>query len=155
EAQKLQGFRTALAVPMLREGVLLGVIIMWRLKVEPFTDKQIALVTTFADEAAIAIENVRLFKGLEARTEQLTRSVDERTGLGEVSRALSSTLELEAVLQTIVSRASQLAGADGCSIYEYQEGAEEFQVRATHNFDPSFVEAPRALPLRKGEGAMG
>ena len=75
--------------------------------------------------------------------------------LGEVSRAVSSTLDLEVVLQTIVSRASQLAGADACAIYEYQEGAEEFQVRATHNLDVSFVTALRAMPLRKGEGAMG
>ncbi len=147
--------RTLLGVPMRREGVLIGVIAMWRTEVRPFTDKQIELVETFADQAVIAIENVRLLQELQARTRELGRSVEELKALGEVSRAVSSTLDLEVVLQTIVSRASQLAGADGCAIYEYEEGAEEFQVRATYNFDASFVEALRAMPLRKGEGAMG
>src|SRR5262249_24431298 len=118
-------------------------------------DSEIALLETFADQAAIAIENGRLFNELRTRTEQLTRSVDTLTALGEVSRALSSTLDLEAVLQTIVSRATQLATADGCAIYEYHEGTGEFQVRAAHNFDAAFVAALRAMPLRKGEGAMG
>jgi signal transduction histidine kinase len=77
------------------------------------------------------------------------------TALGEVSRAVSSTLDVETVLDTIVSRASQLAGAAGCSIYEYDEGAEQFALRATHNYDAEFVEALRAVPLRKGEGLMG
>jgi signal transduction histidine kinase len=111
--------------------------------------------TTFADQAVIAIENVRLFTELEARTAELTRSVGELTALGEVSQALSSTLDLETVLNTIVSRASQLAGAAGCSIYEYDEAAEQFDLRATYNDDTAFVEALRAAPLRKGEGLMG
>jgi two-component system, NtrC family, sensor kinase len=149
------GHRTTLAVPLLREGQPVGVIMVRRLEVRPFTGKQMALLQTFADQAVIAIENVRLFSELQARTEQLTRSVDRLTALGEVSRALSSTLDLDAVLRMIVSRASELAGADGCVIYEFQESAEQFQVRATHNFDASFVGALRAMPLRKGEWAMG
>jgi signal transduction histidine kinase len=155
EAQRLLGLRTGLGVPLLKEDVLIGVFAIWRTEVRPFTDKQIGLVTTFADQAVIAIENVRLLQELQERTRELGRSVEELKALGEVSRAVSSTLDLEVVLQTIVSRASQLAGADGCAIYEYEEGAEEFQVRATHNFDASFVEALQAMPLRKGEGAMG
>src|SRR5262249_20093555 len=104
ELVKQQGYRAVLAVPMLREGALLGVIALLKPQPEPFTDKQIELVTPFADQAVIAIENVRLFKELEARTAELTRSVDELTALGEVSRALSSTLNLDTVLATIVSR---------------------------------------------------
>ena len=141
--------------PTLARRAAIGVIYVRRSEVQPFTDKQVALLKTFAAQAVIAIENVRLFQELQARTRELGRSVEELKTLGEVSRALSSTLDLEVVLQTIVSRASQLAGADGCAIYEYQEGTEEFQVRATHNFDASFVQALRAMPLRKGEGAMG
>jgi signal transduction histidine kinase len=147
--------RTVLAVPLLREGALAGVIAMWRREVRPFTDKQVALVRTFADQAVIAIENVRLFKELEARTGELTQSVEKLTALGEVSHALSSTLDIEAVLDTIVSRASELAGAAGCSIYEYDEAAEQFELRATHHDDREFVVALRAAPLRKGEGLMG
>jgi signal transduction histidine kinase len=149
------GARTTLGVPLLREGAALGTIQLRRAVVNPFTDKQIALLQTFADQAVIAIENVRLFQELEARTAELTRSVGELTALGEVSQALSSTLDVETVLNTIVSRASQLAGAAGCSIYEYDEAAEQFDLRATYNYDPEFVEALRAAPLRKSEGLMG
>jgi signal transduction histidine kinase/CheY-like chemotaxis protein len=140
---------------MLREGIPIGVIAVSRAEAGPFSDNQIELLKTFADQAVIAIENVRLFKELQARTAELTQSVEKLTALGEVSRAVSSTLDVETVLDTIVSRASQLAGADGCSIYEYDEGAERFELRATHNFDAEFVEAIRAVPLRKGEGLMG
>ena len=98
---------------MLRASELLGVIAIYRHEVRPFTDSQIALMETFADQAVIAIENARLFKELQARTAELTRSVEELQALGEVSQALSSTLDLETVLSTIVSRANQLAGADG------------------------------------------
>ncbi len=149
------GMRSGLFVPMLREGSPIGVIAVARAEPGPFSDNQIELLKTFADQAVIAIENVRLFKELQARTAELTQSVEKLTALGEVSRAVSSTLDVETVLATIVSRASQLAGADGCSIYEYDEGAKRFELRATHNFDAGFVEAIRALPLRKGEGLMG
>jgi signal transduction histidine kinase len=81
--------------------------------------------------------------------------VEQLTALGEVSRAVSATLDVESVLDTIVSRASQLAGADGCSIYEYDEGSEQFYLRATYNLAAAFVDAIRAVPLRKGEGVMG
>jgi signal transduction histidine kinase len=149
------GARSSLWVPMLREGAPIGVITVGRAGPRPFSDSEIELLKTFADQAVIAVENVRLFKEVEARTGELTRSVEKLTALGEVSHALSSTLDVEAVLNTIVSRASQLAGAAGCSIYEYDEGAEQFELRATHNYDPEFVEALRAAPLRKGEGLMG
>ncbi len=149
------GSRSGLFVPLLREGAPIGVISVRRAEPGPFSDSQIELLKTFADQAVIAIENVRLFKELQARTGELTQSVEKLTALGEVSRAVSSTLDVETVLDTIVSRASQLAGADGCSIYEYDEVTERFELRATHNFDAAFVEAIRAVPLRKGEGLMG
>ena len=133
----------------------IGVIMVARAETGPFSDNEIELLKTFADQAVIAVENVRLFKELQARTGELTQSVEKLTALGEVSRAVSSTLDVETVLDTIVSRASQLAGAAGCSIYEYDEGAEQFELRATHNDDAAFVEALRAVPLRKGEGLMG
>jgi signal transduction histidine kinase len=149
------GARSVLCVPMLREGAPIGVIGMARAEPGPFSDNEIELLKTFADQAVIAIENVRLFKELEARTGELTKSVEKLTALGEVSRAVSSTLDVETVLNTIVSRASQLAGAGGCSIFEYDAAAEQFELRATHNDDTAFVEALRAVPLRKGEGLMG
>ncbi len=149
------GFRSGLYVPMLREGAPIGVIVVGRAEPGPFSDSQVELLKTFADQAVIAVENVRLFKELQSRTGELTRSVEQLTALGEVSRAVSSTLDVETVLDTIVSRATQLAGADGCAIYEYDDTTEAFHVRATHSVDPALVETLRAMPLRKGEGVMG
>jgi signal transduction histidine kinase len=155
ELARAVGYRSGLYVPMLREGTPIGVIAVARAEPGPFSDSEIELLKTFADQAVIAIENVRLFKELEARTGELTRSVDQLTALGEISQAVSSTLDVETVLQTIVTRASQLAGADGCAIYEYDDATEAFHIRAAHNLNPSLVETLRAAPLRKGEGTMG
>jgi GAF domain-containing protein len=155
EMRHAVGFRSILSVPMLRDGKPLGVIAVGRATPGPFSENQIALLQTFADQAVIAIENVRLFKELQERTAQLSRSVDELTALGRVSQALSSTLELETVLSTIVQRAIELSGADGGSVYEYDDMAEEFRLRATRNFEEELVEAARTMPLRRGEGALG
>ncbi len=148
--------RTILAVPMLRTGELLGVILIYRQEVRPFTDSQVALMETFADQAAIAIENARLLTELRNRTAELTRSVGELTALGAVSEALSSTLDVDVVLDTIVTRANDLIGADGCTIFEYDEAAEQFHLRATRNLEPRLVQLARGTPLRKGDqGILG
>jgi signal transduction histidine kinase len=155
EAQRIARFRTVLGVPMLREGVPIGVFFIWREEVNPFTDRQIELVTIFADQAGIALENTRLLGELQTRTDELTRSVQELTALSDVSRALSSTLDLDAVLQTIVARANQLAAADGCSVFEYDEATEAFHLRATNNLDEEVVHLARQTPIRRGEGVQG
>jgi signal transduction histidine kinase len=104
----------------------------------------------------IAIENARLLNELQARTQELTRSVGELTALGEVGRALSSTLDVDVVLDTIVTRANDLIGADGCTIFEYDEITEQFHLRATRNLEPRLVELARGTPLRKGDqGILG
>jgi GAF domain-containing protein len=149
------GVQSALAVPLLRDDVVLGVIRVSRKQVRPFTDKQAALLKTFADQAVIAIENVRLFNELQARTRELTRSVRQLTALGEVGQAVSSTLDVETVLTTIASRASQLAGTETCAVYEYDEVREEFHLRATHNVDERVLALTRVRPIRKGEGVAG
>jgi GAF domain-containing protein len=91
---------------------------------------KITLLQTFADRAVIAIENARLLSELQERTQELTRSVDQLTALGEVGRAVSSTLGLETVLTTIVSRAVELSGLDEGVVFEYDEGEEAFVQRA-------------------------
>jgi len=148
------GYHSAAAVPILRDGLAVGSIAVTRAQTGLLPDRQIDLLKTFADQAVIAIENVRLFKELEARTAELTRSVGELTALGEVSQALSSTLDLDTVLTTVVNRAVELAAADGGSIFEYDETAQEFQPRvSTEAVD--VVAATRQTHLRKGEGAVG
>jgi signal transduction histidine kinase len=152
---ELGGVRTVLAVPMQKEERLLGAIVVFRPEVRAFTQKQIDLVSTFADQAVIAIENVRLFKELEARTDSLARSVAQLTALSEVGQALSSTLDLETVLKTIAARAIELSGQDAGVIYEYDPSTEGFELRATQNFDAQSVAGLRGAAIRKGEGAVG
>jgi GAF domain-containing protein/anti-sigma regulatory factor (Ser/Thr protein kinase) len=149
------GFRTVLATPLLRESVAIGAIVIRRMEVRPFTDKQIKLLETFADQAVIAIENVRLFQELEARTRELARSVGELRALGEVGQAVSSTLDLQQVLSTIVGHAVQLSGADGGAIYEYEESMQEFHLRGSHQIEKELVEALRSSPIQLGSGAVG
>src|SRR6516162_8294258 len=137
------GVRTTLGVPLIRAEALLGVIIIYRQEVRPFSDGQVELVKTFADQAVIAIENVRLFAELRERTAELGRSVDELTALGQVSQALSSTLDLETVLTTIVGRAVELSGTSGGVIYEHDESTGEFRLRANHLLETALVELLR------------
>ena len=140
------------AAPLMRESTVLGVISVTSPEPGPLAEKQMALLQTFADQAVIAIENVRLFKELQTRTEALTKSVGQLTALGEVGQAISSTLDLETVLKTIVARAVQLTGLDGGSIYEYDEQAEEYHLRATENYSAEVVEVLRRAPIRRNEG---
>ena len=149
------GVRTILSTPLLREGVAIGTIHIRRMEVRPFTEKQIKLLETFAAQAVIAIENVRLFKELDERTNELTRSVGELKALGEVGQAVSSTLDLETVLTRIVSHAVQLSGTDGGAIYEYDEPSEEFLLRATDHMEEELITALRANPPRLGDGLVG
>jgi GAF domain-containing protein len=155
EPQNIYSTRTVLAAPLLREGVPIGAILVRRREVRPFSDKQIALLKTFADQAVIAIENVRLFQELEARTRELAQSVGELRALGEVGQAVSSTLDLQTVLSTIVRHAVQLSRTDGGVVYEYDEAAEEFHLRASHLMETEVVDALQATPVRLGQGATG
>jgi signal transduction histidine kinase len=149
------GIRTLLATPLLREGIAIGYILIRRLEPRPFSDKQIALLKTFADQAVIAIENVRLFQELQERTRELARSVGELKALGEVGQAVSSTLDLQTVLNTIVRHAVQLAGTDCGIIYEYDEPTQEFHLRASYRMEEELVNAYQSTPLRLGQGATG
>jgi signal transduction histidine kinase len=149
------GFRSLLAVPLLREGEPVGTINVGRVEAGQFSSTQIQLLQTFADQAVIAIENVRLFTELQEKTDELTQSVEKLTALGEVGRAISSTLDLEIVLNTIVSRAVQLSGLDGGVVFEYDDTAEEFVPRTMTDTSGALAEARRTTRIRKGEGVLG
>ena len=150
-----RGFRSFVSVPMLRGPEPLGMITVTRAQPGGFSAAEIALLQTFADQAVIAVENARLLTALQARTADLTRSVDQLTALGEVGRAVSSTLDLETVLTTIVSRAVQLSGLDGGVVFEYDEDGQQFVNRAQAETGGALAATRRATRIRKGEGVIG
>jgi len=155
ERFRSRGVRSVMMVPMRRNAEILGVIGVTHSEVGAFSPGRVELLKTFADQAVIAVENVRLFSELQQRTAELGRSVEQLRALGEVGQAVSSTLNLDAVLQAIVTRAAQLAGTRGASIWEYDELTEVFHLRATNVLDPEIAEILRASGIRRGEGALG
>jgi GAF domain-containing protein len=147
DAQKLGHFRTVLAIPLLREGTAIGALFLTRPEVEQFTQNQIDLLTTFADQAVIAIENARLFDEVQARSRELAQSVEELQALGEVSQAVNSTLDLETVLTTIVAKAVQLSNTDAGVIYVCDELDQAFRLRATYGLSQEPVASLQAQGL--------
>ena len=137
---RLGGARSTVCVPMLKDDLLVGAIFIFRQEVRPFTEKQIALVQNFAAQAVIAIENARLLNELRQRTDELGRSVEELRALGEVSQAVNSTLDLEMVLSTIVSKAVQLSGTEAGTIYVFDEVERGFHLRASYGMDRELID---------------
>jgi GAF domain-containing protein len=152
---RMVGYRSGIVTPMFRDSRTIGLIFVGRADPGRFSDDEIRLLRTFADQAVIAIENVRLFTELQARTQELTRSVGQLTALGEVGRAVSSTLDLQIVLTTIVGRAVELSGTSGGVIYEYDQATGDFRLRANHQLEVALVELLREAPFRLGEGVTG
>jgi signal transduction histidine kinase/HAMP domain-containing protein len=152
---KFAGGRSLVVVPMLKENDLVGAIGIYRRELRPFTEKQIELVTNFANQAVIAIENVRLLNELRARTDDLARSVGELQALGEVSQAVNSTLDLETVLTTIVQRAVQLSRTDAGAIYVFDEGRQEFKLRATYGMSDDMIIALTDRHIGTGDAHIG
>jgi GAF domain-containing protein len=149
------GHRTILAVPLLRENEAIGAIGIRRIEIKPFTEKQIELVKTFADQAVIAIENVRLFDEVQTRTRELARSVEELKALGEVSQAVNSTLDLETVLTTIVSRSVELSHTDAGAIYVFDEVRKEFRLHATYGMSETMIAAITDRHIGLGDAHIG
>jgi two-component system NtrC family sensor kinase len=146
DVQQRAGFRTGLAVPLLREGSPIGVIALQRRTVQPFTDKQIDLLETFADQAVIAIENVRLFDEVQARTRELSEALEQQTATSEVLQVISSSPgELEPVFKAMLESATRICEAKFGSMY-LREG-DAFRIVAMHNAPPAFAEARRLQPL--------
>jgi signal transduction histidine kinase/DNA-binding response OmpR family regulator len=155
-AANATGYRAVLGVPMIREGQVIGVIFVGRLAPGYFADAKVELLKTFAAQAVIAIENVRLFKAVEVRTEELTRSVEEMRALGEVGQAVSSTLDLDTVLLTIITHAVELSQADaGGTIYEFDEATEVFEPRANYGVSDGYVVILREMRIKLGETSVG
>ena len=150
----LGDYRTTLGVPLLREGTPIGVLFLTRTRVEPFTQQQIDLVTTFADQAVIAIENARLYDEVQARTEDLSESLDQQTAMSEVLRVISSSpTDLAPVFDTILTNATRLCEGNFAALWKYD--GETLVGVAQHNVSPGFAQLCRNTPLRLGpEGAV-
>src|SRR5262245_5717670 len=146
------GHRTLLVVPLFRAGESIGAIALRRTEARPFTDRQIALLGTFADQAVIAIENVRLFTELGARNHELAESLEQQTATSEVLKVISrSTFDLDPVLQTLVESAARLCGAQAGLIYRVEDGA--FHVAAHYGTSPETLEVAARVPIRAGRGS--
>jgi GAF domain-containing protein len=146
EVQRLGGFRTHLGLPLLREGNPIGILIVSRATVQPFDDKHIALLTTFADQAVIAIENTRLFEAEQQRTRELTESLEQQTATSDVLKAISgSPSDLEPVFETMLERAVRICDAKFGNIYRWDGGA--LHLAAAHNTPPALAEARRRAPV--------
>jgi GAF domain-containing protein len=151
ERMKLGDVRTVLGVPLLREGTPIGVIVLQRQVVRPFTEKQIELVSTFADQAVIAIENARLFDEVQKRTEDLSESLQQQTATADVLKIISrSTFDLKSVLQTLVESAGRLCDADFATITRQKDGVLFFA--EAYGYSSEFIEYVRALPVERGRG---
>ncbi len=146
-------FRTLVGVPMLRDGVPVGVMTLMRKSVQPFTDKQIELVSTFADQAAIAIENVRLFEEVQKRTEELSELLQQQTATADVLKVISrSTFDLQAVLDALVESAARLCDASNAFIY--RRDGQTYRLDSTFGFSPEYKEYMIERPIAPGRETL-
>ena len=145
-----RGIRTVLIVPMLRENELIGAITLFRQVVRPFTEKQIALVTNFAAQAVIAIENARLLNELRLRTTDLTEALEQQTATSEVLQVISSSPgDVEPVFGTMLEKAVRICDATFGNIYRWRDNA--LHLASTHNTPPEYAEHRRGSPMRFDE----
>jgi GAF domain-containing protein len=153
DAQKIGGYRTALGAPLLRKGDVIGVIFLARTVPQPFTAKQIELVTTFADQAVIAIENVRLFDEVQERTRDLSESLQQQTATADVLKVISrSVFDLQPVLETVIENACRLCGADKGFIYRVHGDSGQFAV--AYNATPELLDLLARTPVRRARNSV-
>ena len=152
-AATLGGARSTVCVPLLNDEALIGTITIYRQEVRPFTDRQVALVQTFATQAVIAIENARLLNELRQRTNDLTESLEQQTATSEVLGVISrSKFDLQPILQSLVDTAARLCRAEQSVIFRREGGLYRFA--AGHSIVPAYLEIERQSPISPGLGTL-
>ncbi len=155
DAQRVAGYRTIMGVPMLLDGEVVGVLSVWRTRVDPFSDRAVEVLTTFAAQAALAVRTVDLVRALGSRTDELGRKVNQLEALGAVGEAVSSSLDLTEVLNTIITQAVLLSGTHGGCIYEFDEDAREFGVQTVCGTSPAVLDALRRTRIGLDDTFLG
>jgi signal transduction histidine kinase/CheY-like chemotaxis protein len=155
DLQRLAGFRTLFVAPMIVDEDVVGVLSLWRMEVDPFDERAAEVLEAFAAQAAIALKNVALLGALESRTAELATKVEELESLREVGDAVSSILDLDEVLQTVVTHAVRITGTDGGSIMEYVEEEDAFSVRAAYGTSASLLDALRGMRIERDSTLVG
>jgi signal transduction histidine kinase/DNA-binding response OmpR family regulator len=155
DAQRVAGYRTLMGVPMLLDDEVVGVLSLWRTQVDPFSDRAVEVLTTFAAQAALAVRTVDLVRALGNRTHELARKVNQLEALGAVGQGVSSSLNLMEVLTTIIMQAVIMSGTDGGSIYEFDEDAKEFRIRTACGTRPEVLDALRGTRIGLDDTFIG
>lgn len=155
DLQRLGGYRTLLSTPMILQDEVVGVLSMWRTDVDPFDDRECELLEEFAVQGAIVLRQVELMRALESRGAELASKVAQLEALRDVGDAIGSSLDLDEVLNQIVSNAVRLTGTDGGSIMEYDEAADTFHVRTAYGSSRELLERLRAITIYRESTLVG
>ena len=155
DLQRVAGFRTTMGAAMVVDDEVVGAMAVWRNEVAPYSEREMDIVTGFAGQAAMAINNIKLVQELQARRAELARKVEELEALRAVGEAVSSSLDVDAVLSTVTRYAVELSATDGGSIMEYDERACSFSVRAAYRTEPEVIEQLRTVPVNLTETLVG
>jgi signal transduction histidine kinase/ActR/RegA family two-component response regulator len=147
DLQRVAGFRTTMGAPMIVDDKVVGAMSIWRNKVSPFGEREMAIVTAFAGQAAMAINGVKLVQELQAGRAELARKVGELEALRNVGEAVSSSLDVDRVLSTIAMHAVELSGTSGGSIMEYDDAERRFVVRSVYRTSPEVVDRLRGVRI--------
>ena len=155
DLQRVAGYRSAMAVPMVVENEVIGALNLWRYEVSPFEQRELSIVSAFAAQAAMAVNTIQLVQELEARGVELGRKVDELEALREVGEAVNASLNVDNVLATIAKHAVELSETDGGSIMEYSEPDRCFLVRRVYQTAPTVVDRLRSIRIGVDQTLVG